>query len=518
MKTPVDERRAHRRALVLTTFRETGSVKATAKRLRLCRRIVRRILRGADHEQRTRSIPAARPAPVGKLEAFKPLIHRLVLEDQLTAILVLEEIREVGYTGGYSILKEFVRSIRPSAKVKVTTHIPHPPGDPAQIDWSPHRVSLGGEERIVHCFSLVLPFSRYMVVRYTLDEKLETLVAMHEEAFSEIGAVPSVCTYDNMTTVGRHVGPGVIWLNPRFEEYAKGCGFDIFLIDPGKPNQHASVERPFHYIENNFLKRQRSRFTDLDDLNARVKQWLANVANVRNHGTTRERPVDRLVRERPFLKPLPSIRPQPFLTLARQVGTDFSVAIDTHRYSVPPRHAGQPATVHLFAERVEILLAGQLIAAHPRSAVRHGRSVLPEHEAEFKHWTPSRRLLEQAFLRLGDTAHDFHKGLLAQRGRGAGHHLQRMLKLADRHGGELVTAAMRHAARYGNYSADAVGRVIAGNEMPRPRTGNASKVAAPPEQVRLWLEGMDVEAGDLANYDRMVDRAGEHQEVPHGQG
>jgi transposase len=518
MKTPVDERRAQRRALVLTTFRETGSVKATAKRLRLCRRIVRRILRGTDQEPRTRSVPAARPATPGKLEAFKPLIHRLVLEDQLTATLVLEEIKEVGYTGGYSILKEFVRGIRPSPKTKVTTHVPHPPGDPAQIDWSPHRVSLGGEERIVHCFSLVLPFSRYMVVRYTLDEKLETLVSMHEEAFTDIGAVPGVCTYDNMTTVGRHVGPGEVWINPRFEEYAKGAGFDIFLIDPGKPNQHASVERPFHYIENNFLRRNRFSFTDLDDLNARARQWLATKANVRVHGSTRERPVDRLVRERPFLKPLPSIRPQPFLTVARQVGTDFSVAIDTHRYSVSPRHAGQPATVRLFGDRVEILVQGQLVAVHPRSAVRYGRSVLPEHEAEFKHWTPSRRLLEQAFLRLGETAHDFHKGLLAQRGRGAGHHLQRLLKLADRHGGDLVTAAMRHAARYGNYSADAVARVIAGSEMPRPRTGNARAVAGPPEQVRLWLEGMDVEAGDLANYDRMVDRAGRSEEVSHGQG
>lgn len=512
MTTEATERRALRRDLVLSTFRSTGSIKATAKQLHISRRIVRRIIR----DPHAPCAPAARPPVKSKLDPFKAVIHRLVLEDHLTATLVLDEIRALGYTGGYSILKRFVASIRPKAKAKITTRIDHPPGDPAQVDWSPHTVELEGEQRIVHCFSLVLPFSRYMVVRYALDEKLETLVAMHEEAFSEIGAVPAVVTYDNMTTVGRHVGPGEVWLNPRFEAYAKAQGFDIHLISPGKPNQHASVERPFHYIENNFLRRERSKFADLADLNERARRWLAEVANVRVHGSTRERPVDRLRRERPFLKPLPSTRHEPFRTLARQVGTDFCVAIDTHRYSVSPRYAGQPATVRLFDDRLEIVVDGQTVAAHQRSDVRHGRSVLPEHAAEFMRWTPSRLLLEQAFLRLGEAAHDYYQGLKAQRGQGAGHHLQRLLKLADRHGAPLVTAAMRHAAQYGNFSSDAVNSVIIGRQMPRAR--DATPVSAPPEQVRRWLEGLDVEASDLALYDRMVDDAAPREEHTHGQG
>lgn len=512
LSTHSNERRAKRRDLVLSTFRETGSIKATARQLGICRRTVRRVIRRPEEPAHSKPRP---PVP-SKLDPYKPLIHRLVLDDHLTATLVLDEIKALGYTGGYSILKRFVRAIRPKAKGKITTRIDHPPGDPAQVDWSPHTVELAGEQRIVHCFSLVLPFSRYMVVRYALDEKLETLVAMHEEAFSEIGAVPAVVTYDNMTTVGRHVGPGKVWLNPRFEAYAKAQGFEIVLISPNKPNQHASVERPFHYIENNFLPRHRSKFADLDDLNARAKRWLAEVANVRIHGSTRERPLDRLGRERPFLKALPSIRHEPFRTFARQVGTDFCVAIDTHRYSVSPRYAGQPATVRLFSEHLAILIDGQTAALHQRSDVRHGRSVLPEHEAEFLHWTPSRLLHEQAFLRLGEAAHDYYLGLKAQRGQGAGHHLQKLLKLADRHGGALVTAAMRHAAQYGNYSSDAVARVIAGRQMPRAR--DATPVSAPPEQVRRWLEGLDVEVGDLSLYDRMVDDAATSEEQAHGQG
>lgn len=512
MSTIPDERRAHRHKSVLETFQRLGSIKATVKHLGISRHAIRRILRGKD--QLAKTPPTSQPARPSKLDPFKPMIQRLVLDDQLTATLILEEIRASGYTGAYTILKTHVRTIRRAPAVKVTTRIEHEPGAPAQVDWSPHVVTLGGEQRIVHCFSLVLPFSRYMVVRYALDEKLETLVSLHDEAFTELGAVPSVITYDNMTTVGRHVGPGEVWLNPRFEEYTKQSGFEIFLIDPGKPNQHASVERPFHYIENNCLKRRRNTFADMEALQAHTRKWCDEVANVRIHGSTRERPVDRLLRERPFFKPFSAHRVETFRTFARQVGTDFCVAIDTNRYSVPPRHAGQPASVHLYSDRLEILVEGLVIAVHPLGETRHGRFVLPEHDAEFRHWTPSRRLLEQAFLRMGASAHDFYQGLLAHRGKGAGYHLQRILKMADRNGSDEVIAAMNYASKYGNFSAEAVSRVLAGRQM--PRTQQATPASAPPAQVRRWLEGLDVETGDLDAYDQIIENM-TSKENDHGQ-
>jgi len=497
---------ARRRQAVLEAFRKIGTINGTARHLGMHRRTVRRVLQGKDGPRKP---PASAPPRASKLAPFKAAIQGLVLEDQLTATLVLDEIRQLGYSGGYSILKEYVRTIRPAPNVKLTTRLEHPPGSPGQVDWSPHTVSLGGDTRIVHCFSLILPFSRYMFVAYALDEVLETLIALHDEAFADLGGVPAVMTYDNMTTVGRHVGPGEIWINPAFETYAKRCGFEIDLIDPGKPNQHASVERPFHYVENNCLKRRRNSFADMADLNGHCRWWCDHVANVRQHRTTRERPVDRLLREKAFLLPLPAEKPEPFREMTRQVGNDFCVAVDTNQYSVPPRCAGQIATVRLFEHRIEILVGGELVATHPRRTGKHGRHVLPEHEAEFMRLTPSRRLLEQAFLRLGEAAKGYYQGLVAQRGRGAGYHLQRILKLADRHGSPVVIAAMNHAARYGNYSAEAVSRVVAGREMPRIRNAQATRPPEPPERVRLWLEGFDVESGDLAAYDDAIERNGE---------
>lgn len=498
-----EQERAERRRQILAAHARTGSIRETARKLGHGINTVRRALRNRDDKTR---LVGSRPKRPSKLEPFVSFIQRLVVEEQLSVVLVLEELRALGYEGGYSILKDHVRRIRPSAKLRVTTVIEHPAGEEGQVDWSPYSVALGGERCIVHAFSLVLPFSRFMVVRFALDEKLQTLLDLHEEAFGLLGAVPRRMTYDNMTTVGRHVGPGEIQLNAHFEAYALAHGFDIHILPPARPNLHGSVERPFHYVEHNCLARERFRFDSLTHLNTHAARWCQEVANVRVHGTTRERPVDRLIRERPLMLPLRGVPAEPSRTLVRTVQSDFCVAVETNRYSVPPRHVGQPATVKLYAERLEILVAGETVAVHQVCRERHQRRTLPEHEAAFKRVTPSRRLLEQAFVRLGASAQDYYEGLRAQRGRGAGYHLQRILRLADRHGTAVVTGAMAHAARYGNYSASAVARLIAGrpDAAPTKAAPGDGMASAPPERVRRWLEGLHVEQRELADYDRMI--------------
>lgn len=493
--------RERRRKLILETYKETGSIKATRRKLGYAIKTIRKVLRGQD-EPRLIAQPAQRTS---KLDPYKPHIKRLVIDDKLTATLVHDEITALGFDGSYSIVKNFVRKIRPRPKVKATCVIEHPPGAEGQVDWSPYRVFFRTVQVIVHGFSMVLPFSSYSVLRFALDEKCDTLIELHDEAFTEIGAIPPLMTYDNMTTVGRHVAKDKIQLNPRFEAYASECGFEIRLIDPGQPNQHASVERMFHYVENNCLLRRRSRFEDLDDLNRHAKWWCDEVANVRIHGTTRERPTDRLARELPFMKPLVSVRPERVRLLSRSVRSNFCVRVDTNLYSVPPSCVGREATVRVFSDRLDILVEGSVVAVHPICHGRHQRMVLPEHEAQFKRCTTSRLLLEQAFLRLGPAASDYYDGLRVHKGRGAGYHLKRILSLADRHGSSVVTGAMAHAASFGNYSAEAVVRVIAGKTL-RDHTTACDDVPMPPERVRRWLEGLEVEGRDLEDYDHMVDR------------
>jgi transposase len=491
------------RSRIKKVFKETGYIRRTAKQVGVSRNAVRRELERIAHP-----IPnaPAYPRRPSKLDPYKSKISYLVIEKHLTAVRVLEEITELGYQGGYSILKDYIRTIRPKPYKRPTPPIDHPPGQEGQMDWSPHQTIIGGKRHIVHTGSIVLCFSRWLFMRFFPDEILERVIQLHEEAFQEVGKVPHTMTYDNMTTVGRHTGPGKVWINPTFKRFADQYDFEIIILPPGAKERHGKVERPFHYIEHNFLAGR--EFQDMEDLNRKGDLWRANTANVRIHGTLRQRPMDRLSREMPYLKPLLQNRTDLlFKEVDRLIHTDFCVAIDTNRYSATPNLIGQDAKVRLYRDHLEIWVNKQLDCKHTYVQDRDQRQVLPEHEQIYKKMTGQRQLLKNAFLRLGEPAMTYYEGLKKQRGVAAGYHLQRILQYADRHGHDVVAGALAHASRYGAYSADSVLRIIQGKKLNK-------KIATEsvPENIRQWLRACAVEKQDPSLYDRMILKNNEDEE------
>jgi transposase len=478
------------------TFKETGSIRKTTVLLKVSRNAVRRALRRTSSVQ----APAQRLPRPGKLDPYKAKISYLVREKDLSAVLVLDEIRPLGYDGGYSILKDYIRSVRIRKTRGPTAPIDHAPGQEAQMDWSPHRVTLGGREVIVHTGSLILCFSRWLHMDFFSDETLESVIDLHTEAFERIQGVPVCATYDNMTTVGRHTGPGQVWVNPRFKAFADKYGFKIIILPPGAKDRHGMVERPFHYIENNCLKGR--EFRDFDHLREYGRWWLDNRANVRIHGTLRERPVDRLGRELPFLGSLPGKRFETYRQVKRLIHRDFCVAIDTNRYSVHPRLIGLNADVRLYREHLEIRVDGKHAASHVYKETRFDSSIHPEHEQAYRGYSFQTQLLKNAFLRLGEEANAYFEGLQRERGAAAGYHLQRILKLADRYGSDVTAGALSHAMRHGVYSADAVSRVIHGKTL---RAKDTPATESVPENIKQWLRSCAVEDADLRAYDRLIE-------------
>jgi len=486
--------------LVLSYFKETGSIRQTAGKAGVSRKSVRRVLKGACP-----SAPASHPRP-SKLDSYKAKIGFLVREKGLSAVRVKEEIEELGYGGGYTIVKDYIRTIRSTPYKKPRPPIDHPPGEEGQMDWSPHQVIMGGRRTLVQTGSFVLCFSRWLYHRHFTDQTILSVIKLHEMAFQELGAVPVTITYDNMTTAGRHIGPSEIWINPQFQAFADQCGFRIVILPPGAKERHGKVERPFHYIEHNFLAGK--EFQDMEDLNRKADIWRDNTANVRIHGTLRERPVDRLLRERPYLKPLShDISSRFFKKVDRLIHSDFCVTIDTNRYSVSPNLIGQTAEVRLFKDHLEIWLNKQMDAKHTYAGGRYQRQVLPEHEAIYKKLSGQTQLLKNAFLRLGEPALSYYDGLKKHRGAAAGYHLQRILSLVDRHGADVVTGALAHAQRYGAYSANAIFRIIKGE-------GHKKNVLVPmpiSENIRDWLRTCAVEEQDSEFYDDIVNKSDEEE-------
>lgn len=488
-------------ALLRATFKNTGSIRRTAKETGISRNAVKRAL----NHQVGPSAPASQPRP-SKLDPYKAKIGHLIRDKNLSAVRVMEEISELGYRGGYSILKEYIRTIRPKPFKRPTPPIDHPPGHEGQMDWSPHRVILGGRDHVVHTGSIVLCYSRWLFFRHFPDETLESVISLHEQAFQELEAVPETMTYDNMTTVGCHKGPSEIWINPAFQKFADQYGFKIVILPPGAKERHGKVERPFHYIENNFLAGR--EFQDMDDLNDRADQWRAQKGNVRIHGTLRQRPIDRLRIERPYLKPLSQhLNAQVYKEVDRLIHPDFCVAVDTNRYSASPHLVGQYAKVRLYTDHLEIRVNQELDCKHTYIKDRYERQVLPEHEQLYKKMTGQSGLLEKAFLQLGQPARSFYEGLKKHRRAAAGYHLQRILTYADRHGNDVAAGALAHAERYGAYSADAVFRIIMGK---KPKAQSTSRQM--PKNVRQWLRACAVETHETDFYDNLVDDDKENEQ------
>jgi hypothetical protein len=375
------------------------------------------------------------------------------------------------------------------------------------VDWSPFRVTIAGVLTLVHCFSLILAFSRMLFIAFFRNEKLSTLLHAHVEAYQYIGGVCHRQVYDNMATVclGRSGGKP-IW-NPSFLEFAKYYCFQPFVCRVRDPNRKGKVESPFKLIFSDFLKG--SFFASWDDLNARARTWLDTVANVRVHSTTRRRPVDLFAEEKDLLIALP---PAPYPTgreLLRKVQQDGYIPVEGSLYPVPASLPGPEARVWLYPDRVEILdPEGKVVATHkvPDRATRVPADYAP---VPSKPEAFSLTALQTRFLASFPAAKAFLEGLEARMKSLSPIHLRQIEKLAEIYGLEAVGLAIERATSYGNFSALALRRIL---EAAHPNT-----IPEPPVQpLSIGPAALgaldDVESGSPESYTVDTDEVTNHEE------
>lgn len=394
-----------------------------------------------------------------KLERYEAQIADFAKMD-LTAPRILRELRALGYQGGLSILKARLREIRGEKKPprKVFKRFETRPAEEAQMDWSPYRLSLGGVETIVHCFSLILCYSRRLWIGFFRNERLPTLLYAHVEALRYFQGSPMRIVYDNQTTVtlGR-VGKAPIW-HPRFLEFAKFTGFTAYAAKVRHKERKGKVERPFSWIESDLLRG--SLFSSLAELNEKAHAWLDNVANVRKHSTTGRRVDEMYLEEKPFLIALPEI---PFPTERREVRKvqkDGYLPIDGSFYPVPAYLVGQHVSVRIYPSRIEILdAAGKVAAAHVVPD-QPGRIAPEGQELRGKEARLSLTVLESRFLAHFPGAEEFLVGLKLRMNALTPIHLSRIERLVGIYGEVAMRAALERAMSYRNFSALALERIL----------------------------------------------------------
>ena len=349
------------------------SVRGIAQRLGLSRNTVRRYLRASEIPK-----PAPRPRRGSKLDPFTTHLDTRLAGGLTNCVVLLREVRAQGYTGGITLIKEYVQPRRRPAAVMPTVRFETTPGEQAQIDFGRFTyTTTTGTTGVVWAFVLVLSWSRALYVELVRRADEATFLRCHLNAFAALGGVPRRCLYDNtkLVVLERDAQGEPVW-NTRFVDFAQTLGFTVQLCRPYRAQTKGRVESGIKYVRGNFWPG--ARFTDDADLNQQAQVWAQTVANVRLHGTTLERPCDRLVQEQPQLLALPAPeRLAVFRREPRLVGRDGFVAFEGARYGVRWTWAGQTVQVQADATTVQLWSGEERLAVHPRATRRGQRLVLP---------------------------------------------------------------------------------------------------------------------------------------------
>ena len=283
-----------------------------------------------------------------------------------------------GYKGGYTSLKDYVHPRRLEANHVAVRRFETDPGRQAQVDWGDlgDVIAADGTKQSISAFALALGHSRAMFSDVATDQKLPTLLRMHERAFAELGGVPHEILYDQMKTVVIRTltlgtdDRGEIRWNPTFLDFARYWGFTPRLCRAYRPQTKGKIEAGIKYIRRNFLCGREA--DSLDDLSGQMRTWLSEVANARVHGTTHRLVSEALRQEIPHLQPVGSRPPYPLQEEEkRKVTRDAYVAFRANLYAAPWQMAGKEVLVRIVGDQVLLRRDNQTLVTHPLCTGKH---------------------------------------------------------------------------------------------------------------------------------------------------
>ena len=332
------------------------SMRGIARDLHLSRKTVAGTIAG--HQQQRAQGVTGLPAPPevrgSQVDSYEAALREyLARYPKMSVVRLLEELRRVGYTGGYTILRQRVKQLRPQFCRPPVERFETGPGVQAQMDYGIYTLDFTQEgRRKVNLFSYLLGYSRRQYLHFTASQDMETTLREHVRAFTYLGGAAATCLYDNMkVVVSRHEGDEPIY-NTRFLAFATHYGFRPVACRPRRPQTKGKVERQFYFAETNLLSGR--EFRSLEHLNEVTEWWLKEVADVRVHRQTKRRPIDMHAEELPHLIPLPERPYEVAEVVYRTVDAEGMVSYGQNRYSVPWQSIGQVLAVRITDTEVTV--------------------------------------------------------------------------------------------------------------------------------------------------------------------
>lgn len=339
-------------------FNENLSISEIARQTGLDRKTIRKYI-----NSETPPLRKERHKKPGKLDPFKDYITKRLNEHPFSALRLYREIQDQGFTGKYGIVKNFIREIKPKMDVPAVYRYETKPGVQAQVDWAEcGKIEIDGKIRKLHCFTMILGFSRMRFAEFTLQIDVFTLIQCHKNAFDYFGGYPEEILYDNMKQIvldRKQVSSESKW-NPKFEDFFKHYGFIPRLCRPYHPQTKGKIESTVKFVKRDFF--MGGNFTSFSDINQKLQQWLLRV-NSSIQGTTHEIPEEKLKHEN--LNRLDEVIPyQITREESRKISSDSHLSYLENKYSVPYKFAGRTARLQICDTYFSVFVGNEQVCRH----------------------------------------------------------------------------------------------------------------------------------------------------------
>jgi len=348
------------------------SIRRLGREYHCGRNRILRILRENEH-RRTMGMNLVKEPRVypSKLDPYKEQIQDLLQKfGDITTQRIYEQILEKGYPGKISMVEVYVSKIRTSRSHPVIRCVETAPGQRAAHDWSEYMIeftSSEGREHKVTFFSYILGYSRRQYIEVVEDKTQRTLFECMVHAFMYFDGAAREIKSDNQKVCVDRWECGQPIFNRHYLGFASHYGFRPQTIRPGNPTENLKIERPFYYLETNFLNGR--RFRDKNDLKEQLRSWLTQVNDVRVHRTTRRKPIDMFLDEIPCLVPLPTAHYDTSLIVYRVVNQESCVHYQGYYYYVPGDYLFKSCPLRITSDKVIIYSHDfKLLISHPLAA------------------------------------------------------------------------------------------------------------------------------------------------------
>jgi transposase len=441
------------RQAILTLKAQGMALREISRTLKVSRNTVRRALR--EGEPKAPKVAADHAATIERLPAiYKDCKGNAV---RIQEILADEHAIEVPY----STLTRLIREQDLRAPKKRSGIYTFDPGEEMQHDTSAHRLSLGEKLIIAQCASLILACCRELFFQYYPAFTRFEAKAFLTEALRFFDGSCRRCTIDNTSVIlAGGSGPDAL-IAPEMEAFGALFGLVFIPHAIGHSDRKGRIERPFSYIEGNFLAGR--TFRDWADLNTQARQWCETVANAKPKRVLGMSPQAAYLAEKPHLHPLPPYIPPVTQIHYRVVDTQGYVHLDTNRYSVPERFLGKKVAVHKRPEQVLVFQGQQLVAEHPRLIGQRDTDhlVKTHHPSLQRGKTPHGPSPQEVALQGRDPVLDRYVAELKKRSPGRGvAKLRRLLALKQSYPAGPFLAAVAQALDYGLFDLARLERLI----------------------------------------------------------